>query len=103
MDELQKILDEYDAQIVYWRPVEDADDYTDFMYQNRLTYFEEVLVKTLFEDGSGSVQVSFLEPESDGHGGFLAKWHMTAYARKFNMKMTHWMPKPKPPVGTTLS
>lgn len=102
MDKLQKILDAHDAQIVYWRPVEDVNDYTEFMFQNGLTYFEKVIIKTLFDDGSGGVDISYLYPEADENGGVVAVWDMSSYARSHNMKITHWMPKPKSPISTML-
>jgi hypothetical protein len=41
-----------------------------------------------------------LIPYQKENGEIIAIWEMTDYARKHGMKITHWMEKPKPPVGT---
>lgn len=100
MDGLQKILDEHDAQIVVWHKVPDVEDYQHFMYRLGISFFQQLIVKTLFDDGSGSVDVSMLVPKATEDGSFIAVWEMSDYARRNNMKITHFMFKPKPPVGT---
>lgn len=100
MDKLQAILDRHNVQIVVWNDVPDVEDYQSFMWKNRLTFFQKVIVKTLFDDGSGCVDVSMLIPKQKETGEIIAVWDMSDYARNHNMKITHFMFKPKPPVGT---
>ena len=96
--DIQKALDECNAQIVQWQKVPDTEGYSVFMYSNVIAPFERLIVKTLFSDGSGSVDISYLIPTKGEDDGIIMVWKMSDYARANDMKITHYMKLPKPPV-----
>ncbi len=100
VDCMKAILDKHDAQIVFWTPVpQEADELRIFMCEKGISYCQNVLVKTLFEDGSGGVEVSMIIPQKT-ENGFGPAWSMSKYAKVHNMRVTHFMTFPDPPVET---
>lgn len=100
LDTFKAILAKHDAQIVFWTPVpQEQDELRGFMQEKGISYFQNVLVKMLFEDGSAGVDTSMIFLQ-ETENGFEPAWSMSSYAKNQNARVTHFMRYPDPLVRT---